>query len=124
MLALYLVERGGRGRLALIPGLRETLYAYSLFTLGRLHCERANWAVAAAHFGEIIRITEANGDALMAAYAQRELGAVYQAAGQFSAAQQEYQAALQRFAQMEIADEVARTKARLQDLPLSLPVNA
>lgn len=99
-------------------------YAYGLFTLGRLHRERANWAVAAAHFGEVIRITEANGDAFMAAYAQRELGAVYQAAGQLSAAQQEYQAALQRFAQMEIADEVASTQARLQGLSLSLPVNA
>lgn len=99
-------------------------YAYGLFTLGRLHQARANWTAAAAHFGEIIRITEANGDAFMAAYAQRELGAVYQSAGQLSAAQQEYQSALQRFVQMAIADEVTRTKELLQRLPLPLPVTA
>lgn len=98
-------------------------YAYGLLTLGRLHGERANWAAAAAHFREIVRLTEANGDAFMGAYAQRELGVVYQATGCMAEARQELQSALHRFERMNITDEVARTKELLQSLRSPLPVN-
>ncbi|MCE7981360.1 MAG: AAA family ATPase [Caldilinea sp. CFX5] len=91
-------------------------YAYGLFTLGRLQQARTNWAAAAAHFAEIIRITEANGDTFMVAYAQRELGAVYQASGRTSEARQALHAALRLFEQMEIADEIAKTQVALQAL--------
>lgn len=91
-------------------------YAYGLFTLGRLHQARANWTAAATHFHEIIRITEANGDAFMSAYAQRELGVVYQATGHLAEARHELQAALCVFEQMGISIEITKTQALLQSV--------
>jgi len=88
-------------------------YPYGLFTLGRLHGARKNWNVAQAHFAEVVRIADANEDTLMVAHAQRELGEIYCITGRFAEAQDELQAAFQRFEQMGIEVEVIRTQSVL-----------
>lgn len=85
---------------------------YALFTLGRLHQQRAQWAHARHSFAESVRVAEENDDKFMAAYARRALGVVLRELGQGETGEAELAQALVLFRALEIPGEIEET-ARL-----------
>ncbi|MFN8487810.1 MAG: hypothetical protein U0350_09480 [Caldilineaceae bacterium] len=69
-------------------------FPYALFTLGRIKRQQSDLAAAEQHFGEAMRIAQANSDPFIAAYIQRELGNLYYAQGLAEKAHPQWQAAL------------------------------
>lgn len=88
-------------------------YPYALFTLGRIKGQQAAWREAEFHFIESMRIGQANEDRFIAAYAQRELGVLYQRLDEQAEAQHHLAAALHFFETAGLAVEAERTKAIL-----------
>lgn len=88
-------------------------FPYALFTLGRLKQQQGAWRDAELHFIESMRIGQANEDHFIAAYAQRELGALYQTQGQHTEAQSHLQTALRFFEGAGLAAESQKTKTLL-----------
>ncbi|MEZ4733379.1 MAG: tetratricopeptide repeat protein [Caldilineaceae bacterium] len=88
-------------------------YPYAMFTLGRIKARQDAVADAQKYFVEAARIGEANGDHFIAAYAQRELGAIQQMVGEEQAARQTLQAALAFFEAAGIAQEAEKIRQLL-----------
>lgn len=88
-------------------------YPYALFTLGRIRQRRDGGRDAQQHFVEAMRVGQANEDPYIVAYAQRELGVLYQSLGQNAEAQHYLQAALHFFEGAGLTAESQKTQALL-----------
>lgn len=97
-------------------------FPYALFTLGRIKQQQGSLRDAQHHFVEAMRIGESNEDPFIAAYAERELGALYQMMGQPAEANQHLQAALRFFEGAGLAAESQKTKALLAVHDASAPI--
>lgn len=88
-------------------------YPYALFTLGRIEGQRGNHHSAQSHLHQAIRTAELNEDFYMKAYAERELGKAFLAAGNQNEAQQALTTAQQTFQQLSMTQEVQETEKLL-----------
>lgn len=83
---------------------------YAHFTLGQIAMARTEPAHAIQQFQESMQLAQQNEDPYMVAYAQRSLGQAYYAAADYEAGQQQLQAALTIFRQLDIPAEITTTE--------------
>lgn len=85
-------------------------YPYALFTLGCIKSAQQRWAEAQTYFEQTRQLAQSNRDLYLAAYVQRELGAVYRVHGQNEEATQSFVAALRFFEQAGMVQESEKTR--------------
>lgn len=89
--------------------------AYRVY--GELCLHQGDYGQAEVWLRQSFKLAQANGDAYLAAHAQRKLGVLYQATGNDEAAAQEVAAAIRFFAEANLPHEIEQTRRQFGGLP-------
>lgn len=94
------------------------LTPYGFYTLGSVYLLRQEWQNAEVAFQQAIQVGNMNHDHFIVAYAQREIGTLYEQRRQFHQARQALQNALALFDHLQIAGEITKTQRAVDRIPV------